>query len=107
MEVYNEMGCGFLEAVYQECLELELNARSIKFSSQNELQLKYKTQILRSVYIPDFVCFEKIIVEIKGTDLNDSHRAQVTNYLKATGIKLELLVNFVQRGRLRYERVVF
>ena len=83
MEVYNEMGCGFLEAVYQECLELELGDRNIPFSSQRELQLKYKKRSLKSVYIPDFICFEKIIVEIKGlSDLNDSHRAQVINYLR-------------------------
>ena len=108
MEVYNEMGFGFLEAVYQECLELEFGDRNIPFSSQHELQLKYKTQVLNSVYVPDFICFEKIIVEIKGvSEVNDSHRAQIINYLKATGIQLGVLVNFGQRGKLQYERVVF
>ena len=66
MEVYNEMGCGFLEAVYQECLEYEFADRQIPFVPQQQLKLKFKKRTLKSVYIPDFVCAEKIIVEIKG-----------------------------------------
>ena len=108
MEVHNEMGSGFLEAVYQECLEYELSDRQIPFQSQQQLKLRYKTRTLKSVYVPDFVCFEKIILEIKGvSDLTAKHRAQVLNYLKATGIKLGLLVNFGQHGQLQYERIVF
>jgi len=108
MEVFNEMGSGFLEAVYQECLEYELSDRRIPFQSQQQLKLQYKQRTLKSVYVPDFVCFENIILEIKGVgDLTDKHRAQVLNYLKATGIKLGLLVNFGQHGKLQYERIVF
>ena len=108
MEVYNEMGCGFLEAVYQECLEYEFADREIPFEPQKQLRLKYKKRVLRSVYIPDFICFDKIVVEIKGTsDLNDKFRAQMINYLKASKIKLGLLVNFGKHGELQYERIVY
>ena len=106
-EVYNEMGSGFLEAVYQECLEYELADRGIPFAQQKQLQLKFKKRILKSTYIPDFICFEKVIIEIKGTaNLDDVHRAQMINYLKATRLKLGLLVNFGDRQKLEYERVV-
>ena len=75
-EVYNEMGCGFLEPVYQECLEIELQDRSIPFVSKQELKLNYKQRPLKSLYIPDFVCFGKIILELKSMkDLTDQHRA--------------------------------
>ncbi len=107
MEVYNEMGSGFLEAVYQECLQYEFFDRKIPFVPQKQLSLKFKTRTLKSVYIPDFVCFDQIILEIKGTsDLNDKFRAQMINYLKATGLRLGLLVNFGQHGKLQYERIV-
>ena len=108
MEVHNEMGSGFLEAVYQECLEYEFTDRSIPYASQQKLELKFKSRTLQSTYIPDFVCYEKIIVEIKGApNLNDKFRAQMINYLKSTGMKLGLLVNFGQHGKLQYERIVF
>jgi GxxExxY protein len=107
MEVYNEMGNGFLEAVYQECLEYELSDRNLPYRSQHQLQLRFKNRTLKTGYTPDFVCYEKIIVELKGTsDLTDKHRAQVLNYLKATGLRLGLLVNFGQHGKLQYERIV-
>lgn len=106
-EVYKEKGPGFLEAVYQECLELELAQRQIPFRSQCELELTYKGQRLRQVYKPDFICFGLIIVEIKAvSSLADEHRAQLHNYLKATGIKLGLLVNFSHHPKLEYERIV-
>jgi len=108
MEAYNEMGSGFLEAVYQECLEYEFGDRAIPFVSQQELQLRFKKRLLKSTYIPDFVCYDQIIVEIKGAaELNDKFRAQMINYLKATGLKLGLLVNFGKHGSLQYERIVF
>ncbi len=82
-EVYKEMGCGFLEAVYQECLALEFAAQGIPFVPQAELGLKYKGRVLKQIYVPDFICFEKIILEIKAvTELSAAHRAQVHNYLK-------------------------
>src|SRR4051812_47528160 len=87
-EVYNDKGCGFLEAVYQECLELELGFRGIPFDPSSELKLDYKGRTLKKTYHSDFTCFDKIIIEIKAiSDLTDEHRAQVHNYLKATGYR--------------------
>lgn len=106
-EVYNELGCGFLEPVYQESLEYELTDRNIAFISQNELNITFKKRTLKQKYIPDFICYDKIIVEIKAVkELNDIHRAQVFNYLKATGMKLGLLINFGNYPNLEHERIV-
>jgi GxxExxY protein len=94
-EVHNVMGNGFLEAVYQECLEKEFRLRNIPFEAQNGLQLAYKGDPLKQKYIPDFVCYGKIIVELKACKaLTEEHRAQVINYLHATDFKLGMLVNF-------------
>lgn len=94
-EVYREMGCGFLEAVYQECLERELATRRIPFVVQPDLALSYKGEPLIQVYKPDFICFGKVIVELKAVkEIAPEHKAQVLNYLKATGMKLGLLTNF-------------
>ena len=93
--VYNEIGCGFLESVYQECLEIELRAQGIPFVSHPNLTLTYREQQLVQTYQPDFVCYDKIVVELKAVDsLTDAHRAQVMNYLHGTGLRLGLLVNF-------------
>jgi len=106
-EVYNEMGPGFTEAVYQECLELELAERGIPFVAQSQLRLSFKGQQLRQVFVPDFFCFDKIIVEIKAaSELCGDNRAQVHNYLKATGQRLGLLVNFGHQPGLEYERII-
>ena len=105
MQVYSEMGCGFLEPVYQECLAMELALQSVPFSQQLPLILKYKNRPLSHTYEPDFVCYEKIIVEIKAVEqLIDDHRAQVINYLNATGLKLGLLINFGHYPKLEWER---
>ncbi|MEZ6035138.1 MAG: GxxExxY protein [Planctomycetaceae bacterium] len=94
-EVYREMGCGFLEPVYQECLEKELRIRNIPFIAQTELKLNYKGQPLQQTYKPDFICYDQIIVELKAVkEIAPEHKAQVINYLKATAMKLGLLVNF-------------
>ena len=94
-DVYREMGCGFLEAVYQECLENELSMRGIPFVAQPDVRLSYKGGSLRQTYKPDFICFESIIIELKAVkEIAPEHKAQVINYLKATGMKLGLLVNF-------------
>jgi GxxExxY protein len=94
-EVYREMGCGFLEAVYQECLGKEFARREIPFTAQKELRLMYKDEPLQETYKPDFICHNKIIVELKAVkSIAPEHEAQVLNYLKATGMKLGLLVNF-------------
>jgi GxxExxY protein len=106
-EVYNEMGCGFVEPVYQECLEIELPSRKIPFQPQVELLLNYKARTLQQRYRPDFICYDKIVLEIKAVSgLCDEHRAQVHNYLKATGMRLGLLVNFGRHPKLEYERIV-
>lgn len=94
-DVYREMGCGFLEAVYQECLEKELQQREIPFQSQPLLHLTYKGIPLEQTYKPDIICFGKIIVELKAVkSVAPEHKAQLLNYLKATGCRLGLLVNF-------------
>jgi GxxExxY protein len=106
-EVYKEKGCGFLEAVYQECLELEFGLQGIPFQPQVRLALAYKGHGLKQQYIPDFACFGKIILEIKAvSQLNDEHRAQVHNCLRATGYKLGLLVNFGHYPGVEHERIV-
>lgn len=94
-DVYREMGCGFLEAVYQECLEKEFRSRQLPFEPQKELMLFYKGDQLAQTYKPDFICYGKIIVELKAVkEIVPEHRAQLLNYLKATGLGLGLLVNF-------------
>jgi GxxExxY protein len=106
-EVYKEKGSGFVEAVYQECLEIELADKKIPFRVQPELSLTYKHRPLKSRFKPDFICHEKIILEIKAVSgLTDDHRAQVQNQLRATGMKLGLLVNFGHYPKLEYERIV-
>jgi GxxExxY protein len=105
--VYEEMGCGFLEAVYQECLEKELRERHIPFVSQRSLAIVYKGQNLLQTYEPDLICFDKIIVELKAvTELAPEHRAQLHNYLKATGLSVGYLVNFGYYPQVEFERIV-
>lgn len=105
-EVYREKGCGFLEAVFQECLELEFEDQGIPFVAQPKLQLSYKGRTLKQTYSPDFICFEKIVLEIKAvSSISDEHRAQVHNYLRATGMRLGVLVNFGHFPKLQSERI--
>ena len=106
-EVYKALGCGFLEDVYQESLEMELNFRKIPFVSQQSLQLNYKGYALKQVYKPDLICFGKIIVELKAlSHLTNEHEAQLQNYLKATGIRLGFLVNFGHYPQVEIKRLV-
>ena len=106
-EVYKEKGCGFLEPVYQECLEIELELQGIPFQEQHEIDLTYKGRRLKQMYEPDFICFDKIILKIKAVSrLADEHRAQIHNYLKATGYKLGLLVSFGHYPKVEWERIV-
>ena len=106
-EVYNGEGQGFLEGVYQECLEIELTEQSIAFEAQKPLKIYYKGHELKQTYIPDFIIEEKIILEIKAVKtIADEHRAQVLNYLKASGYRLGILVNFGHTGSLQSERIV-
>ncbi|MBB3204568.1 GxxExxY protein [Rhodopirellula rubra] len=106
-EVYREMGCGYLESVYQECVILEFTDQDIPFASQTELTLKYKGHALNSKYIPDFICFGEIIVELKAVgSITDQHRAQVHNYLRATRHRLGIIANFGHHPKLEYERIL-
>jgi GxxExxY protein len=106
-DVNRHMGAGFLEAVYQECLAMEFKARAIPFVPLPSLALTYKGVPLRQRYQPDFVCFDKIIVELKAVrELAPEHRAQVLNYLQATGLRVGLLVNFGNAPKARIERLV-
>lgn len=106
-EVYNNIGPGFLESVYQECLEKEFAFQDIPFKAQNELSIKYKGETLKQKYIPDFICFDRIIVEIKAVkEFNGSHQAQVINYLKAADIEIGLLVNFGSYPKVEISRLV-
>jgi GxxExxY protein len=94
-EVNRKLGSGFLEAVYQEALGIEFRKVKIPFESQKDLFILYDGKPLKQYYIADFICFEKILIEIKAvTKIVNEHRAQVLNYLAATGLKLGLLVNF-------------
>ncbi|MHB8528242.1 MAG: GxxExxY protein [Caulobacteraceae bacterium] len=106
-EVNRQMGTGFLEAVYQECLAIEFAVREIPFVAFPPLALAYKGQKLRQSYQADFVCFGRIIVELKSVrELAPERRAQVLNYLRATGLWLDLLVNFGSAPKARIERFV-
>ncbi|MBK1828185.1 GxxExxY protein [Haloferula rosea] len=105
--VYTEKGCGFLEDVYQECLEIEFEDQSVPFVSQPKLELGYKGRLLRQRYQPDFLCYQKVVLEIKAVKkLEDVHRAQLMNYLKATRMKVGLLVNFGHFPKVEHERFV-
>lgn len=107
MHVYNVLGHGFLEAVYQEALELEFKKRNIPYEREKELRINYEGVELHQTYKADFVCYGTIIVELKAVqNLDDSHRAQVHNYLRATRFKLGLLVNFGNSEELERERIV-
>lgn len=106
-EVYKEMGCGFLEAVHQECLEKELRLRNIPFVAQQELQLFYKGEKLAQTYKPDVICYGQIILELKSVkSIAPEHRAQMLNYLKATGLRLGLILNFGQHPKVEIERLI-
>jgi len=106
-EVYNEKGCRFLEPVYQECLGIEFEYQRIPAIAKPSLAVSYHGRILKQTYEPDYVCFEKIIVELKAVSgLTDEHRAQLLNYLHATGFELGLLVNFRHYPKLEYEPIM-
>jgi len=105
--VHRELGTGFLEAVYQEALEIELQDRHIPFESQKLLTIFYKGLLLRKEYIADLVCYGSIIVELKALDqLSGREEAQILNYLKATGFRVGLLINFGSGTKLEWKRFV-
>lgn len=106
-EVYNDKGCGFLESVYQECMEIEFDYQQLPFVPRQALRLFHRGKELKRKFIPDFICYENIIVELKAVgQLTDQHRSQVLNYLNATGFQLGLLVNFGSYPNLEWERLV-
>jgi len=105
--VNRKLGSGFLEAVYQEALEIELRRENIPFLSQQKLEILYDGIPLTNYYIADIVCYDKIIVELKAiTKITNQHKAQLMNYLAATGFKLGLLVNFSSYPKAEIVRMV-
>ncbi len=107
MEVHKELGCGFLEAVYQEALGKEFIYQRIPFQAQPVIRIAYKGRALDKTYQPDFICYEEIIVEIKAISaLSGLEEAQLINYLKATGLHIGLLLNFGSTS-LEYRRLVY
>ena len=106
MAVHKELGCGFLEAVYQEALEREFRIQEIPFISQFQLQIVYKGVALNKTYIADFVCYDSVIIEIKAlSKMSGIEEAQIINYLKASKFDIGLLLNF-GAGSLAYKRFI-
>ena len=107
IEVSSELGCGFLERVYQDALELEFRLRNIPYEREKLIQVMYKGHPLGEPYRADFVCYGKIIVELKAvSELTDAHRSQVYNYLHATGFRLGIILNYGFSNGLERERIV-
>ena len=107
IEVHRELGSPFLEAVYQEAVELELRARSIPFERQKPLAIRYKPWILDKYYVADLICYGQVLVELKATDkLTSKDQSQLINYLAATGLRVGLLINFGSEGTLEWKRLV-
>lgn len=105
MEVHRLLGCGFVEAIYQEALEKELALREIPFEREKELTVSYKGNTLTKTFKADFVCYNKIILELKAVrEFTDEHYAQIYNYLRASGMDLGILINF-GTASIEYERV--
>lgn len=105
--VYKEMGSGFLEDVYQECLELEFRQRSIPFVSKPKLEIAYKGATLRQTYQPDFLVFSEILVELKAAkSIATEHEAQIFNYLRALRKRVGYLLNFSAHPRLEWKRII-
>jgi GxxExxY protein len=107
MVVYNELGPGFLEAVYQDAIEIELRTSGIPFESQKPLPVYYRGYLLPHEYVADLICYDRILLELKAVkDINEAHQAQVMNYLKATGLALGYVVNFGRPDGLQWRRIM-
>ena len=109
IDVHKELGSGFLEAVYQEAMEIELGWRNIPFEPQKELCIYYKGQCLEKKYFADLICFGTVLVELKAmsTDIGSREESQMLNYLKATGLRASVvIINFGDQGRLDWKRMV-
>ena len=108
MDVHTTLGSGFLEPVYQEAMEIESTSRGLPFVSQKVLQIRYKDHVLKKEYIADLIYFDQIIVELKALDhLSGREESQLLNYLKATGMKVGVLINFGSHPKLEWKRLVF
>ncbi len=104
-EVYKELGCGFFEGVYVDCLKLEMEQRRIPYVAQPRIEVVDKGRTIEHVFVPDFICFDKVILEVKAVnELIGAHRSQVINYLKCTGLEVGLLVNFGHHPLIEHER---
>ena len=107
IEVHKELGCGFLEAVYQEAMEIELESRSIPFEPHKRLTIFFKGRKLNKEYEADLVCHDQVIVELKALErLSGKEESQILNYLKATGLRVGVLINFGSAGKLEWKRFV-
>ena len=106
MEVHRELGSGFLEAVYQEALSIEFGLKKIPFKKEIELPIRYKEAVLSTSYRADFICYDDVIVELKAiTQMTGTEESQIINYLKATRLKIGLLLNFGS-SKLEYKRFI-
>jgi GxxExxY protein len=107
IEVHKTLDAGFLEGVYQEAFEIELHSQKIPFESQKRLEIVYKGQLLKATYIADLICYDQIVVELKALGkLTGREQAQLIHYLKATGMRVGLLINFGSSGKLEWKRFV-
>lgn len=108
LEVYNELGGGMLEEIYQQALEIELGAKSIPFDVKKQLEVYYKNHKLGKVYIPDLIIYDRIIVELKAVSgILPEHEAQLINYLKITKLEVGYLINFGNTEKLEWKRFIF
>jgi GxxExxY protein len=106
-EVYNEMGSGFLEEVYQECMEMELEMRKVPFVAQAELGLTYKDRPLKKRYKPDLVAYGGVVAELKAVkQLTKTETSQLVNYMKSSKTEVGYLINFGNPERLEWQRFI-
>jgi GxxExxY protein len=106
MTVHSELGSGFLEAVYHEALEKEFKTLCIPYKSEAPLPVYYKGDLLTNKYIADFICFDKIVIELKAaSSISSEHKAQVINYLKAANMELGIIINFGESS-LKHHRII-
>jgi GxxExxY protein len=107
MAVHNELRSGFAESVYQEAMEIELGLRGVPFARQQALPVYYKGQSLQAKFVADLICYGQVIIELKAQRNHEGYEeAQVINYLRATGLRVGLLINFGDPARLDWHRYV-
>ena len=107
LTVYNTLGPGFLESVYQEAMEIELQDKSVPYASESQITIYYKNRPLQKAFYADFVCYSQIIVEVKALEqMASKEEAQLLNYLKATQSPVGLLINFGRQDKLQWKRFV-